>query len=551
MVESVDVKSLKAMFTSKAGASDTSFQPPQPGYGRASLPVGKGNSAHHRLSPLLLSPPMAGPGPVRLPNEEPVVPSIPARPASFPRPPLNPGLRPGLQPADASKVKQTGEMLQNLMLRQQRPPGTKPLLPGTKPPSSPAQSPVAAFSPSPRQSPRPKISADVSPLRRPLPPDGALPLKPKRPPNVNLKPFLRFKRGSSLPDQRQRDAGSPFPPDRKLSLPATMSPPKLPHRHTKPSRLPRQVASIDMDNNLTYDDIGSLEQSESCSGSSHCIDGDTEDVYESIEEDQVETNQVTSEGKKEALRKDQQRKMENEFKKIFQLPEEVEVLHIARVRHDWYGEGKLDLSVRQDEKVEILRVKDNPGGKWLARSLTGNYGYISNTCVDIDYEAVKRKFQYRVDLTQLPPPPPDPPQMPNMKSYNRDSANEDEDDYDDIQQPGEDFPPPPPDIRTDPKLEKELRKKFKYEGPLRTLHTMMVDPNGIIKKLGGKDLPVIRGEIVDVIQFTSSKKVLCCNQYGKYGYVSKSLLLPMEGDIYDDIDCRMEIYDNDSPHPDF
>lgn len=195
------------MFTNKASASDPSFHPLQPGYGRANLPVGKSNLAHHRLSPLPLSPPMAGPGPARLPNEEPVIPSVPARPASFPRPPLNPGLRPGLQPADA-KVKQTGEMLQNLMLRQQWPPGTKPLLPGTNQPSSPAQSPVAAFPPSPRQPPRPKISADVSPLRRPLPPDGALPLKPKRPPNVNLKPFLRFKRGSSLPDQRQREGES-------------------------------------------------------------------------------------------------------------------------------------------------------------------------------------------------------------------------------------------------------------------------------------------------------------------------------------------------------
>lgn len=191
------------MFTSKASASDTSFQPSQPGYGRAILPVGKSNLAHHRLSPMLLSPPMAGPGPVKLPNEEPVIPAIPARPVSFPRPPLNPGLRPGLQPADTSKVKQMGEML-----RQQWTPGTKPLLPGTNQPSSPAQSPVAAFCPSPRQPPRPKISTDVSPLRRPLPPDGALPLKPKRPPNVNLKPFLQFKRGSSLPGQRQRDGES-------------------------------------------------------------------------------------------------------------------------------------------------------------------------------------------------------------------------------------------------------------------------------------------------------------------------------------------------------
>uniref|UniRef100_H3C3C3 SH3 domain-containing protein n=1 Tax=Tetraodon nigroviridis TaxID=99883 RepID=H3C3C3_TETNG len=186
------------------------------------------------------------------------------------------------------------------------------------------------------------------------------------------------------------------------------------------------------------------------------------------------------------------------------LQEEDEVLHTARVRHDWHGGGKLDLSVRQDECVEILRVKNNPGGKWLARSSTGNYGYISNTCVDIDYEAGQV----------------------NALIY----------DYDDIQQVSEDFPPPPPDIRIDPKVEKELRKKFKYDGPLRPLHTMMVDPNGVIKKLGSKDLPVTPGEIVDVIQFTSSKKALCLNQFGKYGYVSKSLLLPMEGDIYDDVD---------------
>lgn len=54
-----------------------------------------------------------------------------------------------------------------------------------------------------------------------------------------------------------------------------------------------------------------------------------------------------------------------------------------------------------------------------------------------------------------------------------------------------------------------------YDGPLRVLHTMMVDPNGIIKKLGSKGLPVTHGEIVDVIQITSNKKALCLNQFGK------------------------------------
>ena len=53
-----------------------------------------------------------------------------------------------------------------------------------------------------------------------------------------------------------------------------------------------------------------------------------------------------------------------------QLKGPLEVLHTARVRCDWQG-GKLDLAVRQGDTVEILRAKDNPGGKWLVRAETG------------------------------------------------------------------------------------------------------------------------------------------------------------------------------------
>lgn len=49
-------------------------------------------------------------------------------------------------------------------------------------------------------------------------------------------------------------------------------------------------------------------------------------------------------------------------------------------------------------------------------------GYISNTCVDIDYEAVKRKVlqSKKIDTSPLPPPPPDPPHMLDTDSSNRD-----------------------------------------------------------------------------------------------------------------------------------
>ncbi|XP_047230871.1 FYN-binding protein 1 isoform X2 [Girardinichthys multiradiatus] len=558
MEESVDVKALRARFNSQARTSDTSSRDssspksPRPGFGRVVLPATENELAHKIASTV---PPRPYQGLAKYPKEEPVTASAAA---SFPRlPPVSP-VRTSIHPGDTNKVKQTGEMLQNMMLRHQKLPGAS---------LSPARSPVPGPSPTTtplllRQQPRQKSSGEVTPLRRPLPPEGPLPLKPKRPPNVNLEPFRKFRRGTSQSDQRRCSM------DIRMPVPAMMSAPKPPQRSSKPNRLPRQIASVDFeDEQETYDDIGSFEKNESCSDNNSQQmdrdDDDDDDVYEFIDEDQVGANHLTPEknnqkdtksqeerGKKEQL---EHQKKQAELKKNFQIKGEVNVLHTARVRCDWQAEEKLDLSVRQGESVEILRVENNPRGKWLARSMSGQYGYISNSCMDIDYEAVK-KFKMppvrKFDTFDLPPPPPDPPAMLNMESNNRDSLLQDDGDYDDVQPLPEDFPPPPLEI-INPKVEKELRKKFKYDGPLRVLHCMMVDPNCVIKKLGGKDLQVTQGEVVDIIDETNSKKCLCRNRFGKYGYVSKSLLLPMEGDIYDDVDYPDDVYDNDNPNMDY
>ncbi|XP_072245378.1 uncharacterized protein [Leuresthes tenuis] len=564
MEESIDVKALRARFNNQGNTSDNSSRDssspksPRPGFGRVILPVTVNEWAQRPIIP----PPAASPGLVRFPRAEPVAAPAPSRPAFFPRPPPISAVRAPFQPPDTSKVKQTGELLQNMIRRQHGPPGTKPIptlapVPIQGPGASPTSTPLLL-----RQQPRQRSAGDVTPLRRPLPLEGFKPLKPKRPPFVNLEPFLRSKRGPALPalPALRKSEGSG---DRRMSLPSVITPPNPPQRCNKPSRLPRQIASVEFENEQdTYDDIGSFDKNESCSeNSSQCIDGDDDDdLYEFIDEDQAEINRLTLEkmNKKEEKRqweqekKEQQKrqKKQNELKKNFQLQDEEEVLHTARVRFDWNGVGKLDLNVRQGESVEIIRVKDNPGGKWLARSLSGNYGYISNMCVDIDYEAVKRKAlqSRKKNTSELPPPPPDPPKMFYPESNNRDSMLEDDDDYDDVQPFPEDFPQPPPEISIDPKVEKDLRKKFKYDGPLTVLHSMMVDPNCIIKKLGNHYLPVTQGEVVDVIQLTSSKKALCRNRFGKYGYVSRGLLLSMEGSIYDDVDYPDDIYDNDADH---
>ncbi|KAM4629030.1 uncharacterized protein ACJ7VT_001421 [Polymixia lowei] len=633
MGESVDVKALRAKFHAKANMADSSShdsgspKSPLPGLGRGAAAITENGLAQHRLSPVTTNPRFPGP-----PKPEPrgsASPRPPLPQGPLHRPALTPGVRPPPQPSDQGKVKQTGELLQNMMLRHQKLPSPKinrstpapghsspTRAPGLSTPAPGPSTPTRAPGPStptrapgpstPTRAPAPSTTArqlpsrggagEVPPLKRNLPPEGPRPMKPRRPPKVNLEPYRRTAQAppplpaaGTHPAMKKND-GPLSSGGRRVSSPGLSSPQGPPRPPNKPSGLTRQPSPEPVeDNQDTYDDIGSFEKSDSWNGDgSQHMDrmSDDSEVYECIDENQLDLSQSSSDKKtqKEVKRQQEQekkdlkerQKRENEMKKKFQIQGQVEVIHIARVRHDWHG-GKLDLSLREGENVEILRLGNNPGGKWLARTLTGKYGYISNTCVDVDYEEVKRKAVKSIglDKSPLPPPPPDPPRTHPIRTdptrthpirtdptltddiyYDVDSTEhgdslaQEEDDYDDVEPIPEDFPPPPPEIgfRLDPKMEKELRKKFKYEGSFDTLHVMMVDPNGVIKKPAAKHLAVAQGEILHVIQLTNNKKALCRNQFGKYGYVSRTLLLPMEGDIYDDIEHIEDIYDNDSIH---
>ncbi|GCC23385.1 hypothetical protein chiPu_0001780 [Chiloscyllium punctatum] len=51
--------------------------------------------------------------------------------------------------------------------------------------------------------------------------------------------------------------------------------------------------------------------------------------------------------------------------------------------------GKLDLTVKPGEVVEIIRMVGCPTGKWLARTHDGNYGYIQIDAVKVDNAEIK------------------------------------------------------------------------------------------------------------------------------------------------------------------
>ncbi|KAM7024227.1 PML-RARA-regulated adapter molecule 1 isoform 3-T3 [Acridotheres tristis] len=88
------------------------------------------------------------------------------------------------------------------------------------------------------------------------------------------------------------------------------------------------------------------------------------------------------------------------------------------------------------------------------------------------------------------------------------------------------------------KMDREFQKKFKFEGSINVLTRMMVDPAATEKRGGAKNLPLRRGEILDVIQFTNQEQILCRNSQRRYGYVPRAVMLPLDTDIYDDVEIN-------------
>ncbi|XP_050177445.1 PML-RARA-regulated adapter molecule 1 [Myiozetetes cayanensis] len=92
------------------------------------------------------------------------------------------------------------------------------------------------------------------------------------------------------------------------------------------------------------------------------------------------------------------------------------------------------------------------------------------------------------------------------------------------------------ECRKEEKADREFQKKFKFEGSINVLTRMMVDPAATEKRGRDKNLPLRRGEILDVIQFTNQEQILCRNSQRRYGYVPRAVMLHLDTDIYDDVE---------------
>ncbi|KAM9262624.1 FYN-binding protein 1 isoform 4-T4 [Morus bassanus] len=462
-----------------------------------------------------------------------------------------------------------------------------------------------------------------TPKRKTLPPLfklGQPPQKPSRPPSVDLERFRKSSPKDSLkneglkqmapssaalsPPVPQPHSAMQLPPPPPASHPSLQLPaaPSLPPRNIKPSS-----ETISPDHEENYDDVEFVSQGHGNTEGGQESDGE---MYEDINDIRSSRGKEKKRDKEEKRRMDQEKKeqkekekKEQEIRKKFKLTGPIQVLHQARACVDHKG-GKNELTVKQGDEIEIIRLTDNPEGKWLGR-IKGCYGYIKTTMVEIDYDSLKRKQQPSTraavkqpesdqevyddvgeqdsissqsggqsgDGKMFPPPPSDQEiydgiddedaatsMSPSTKQFGKDSGD---DVYDDVD--SSDFPPPPPELNSSksaslgkhksdekdaPKLkkmereEKEFRKKFKFEGEIKVLYSTTTVQDLPQKRWGPKDLQVKPGETLEIIESTDDTKVLCRNEDGKYGYVLRSNLVENDGEIYDDIGDD-SIYDND------
>ncbi|NXW60641.1 FYB1 protein, partial [Eurystomus gularis] len=235
---------------------------------------------------------------------------------------------------------------------------------------------------------------------------GPPPKKPSRPPSVDLEKFRKgipkdsaqneglkqIALSSAAPPQPvlKRHCAMQLPPPPRASRPSLqpVAAPSLPPRNIKPSS-----ETISPENEENYDDVEFVSQGH---GNTEGGQRSSGEMYEDINDFRSSRRKEKKQDKEEKRRMDQEKKeqkekekKEQEIRKKFKLTGPIQVLHQARACADYKG-GKNELTVKQGDEIEIIRLTDNPEGKWLGR-IKGCYGYIKTVMVEIDYDSLKKQ----------------------------------------------------------------------------------------------------------------------------------------------------------------
>ncbi|XP_025029668.1 FYN-binding protein 1 isoform X1 [Python bivittatus] len=354
---------------------------------------------------------------------------------------------------------------------------------------------------------------------------GPAPQKPNRPPTVDLEKFR--KNGERSIPSHSVNLPPPLPP----SISATQSadlllPPPPPGFHPStqtpvlPPRvnLPSRSDFRGQENEESYDDVGFGSEGTGNGDDNQNSDGEMYEDINDMRPQEADKKKEKEEKKKSDQKKEQKDKdkKEQELRKKFKLVGRIEVIHQARATTDFKG-GKYDLSFKQGDQIEILRVTDNPEGKWLGR-LKGSYGYIKTTMVAIDYDSLKRKPRPPINVQ---------PKHPDSDQEVYDDVGDQDSISSGSQSAMGGFPPPPPDdiydgVEDDEALTKSVSQDEEKSDTWS---------KGLLKILKGKDCQKksmrTTAPKVSVTEDESSLGIPSARQTGKDSG---------DSDVYDDVE---------------
>uniref|UniRef100_A0A8C8K3Z3 FYN-binding protein 1 n=1 Tax=Oncorhynchus tshawytscha TaxID=74940 RepID=A0A8C8K3Z3_ONCTS len=409
---------------------------------------------------------------------------------------------------------------------------------------------------------------------------GTAPAKPNRPPRVTLD---KFKKGTEASTEGPAGLKKGSVPPNPASHPSNHMAPPLPSHPMAPSLPPRPPeAIIQPDPDENYDDVGLMNNPPPPpSGgppSQKTKDSESDEMYEdldkrwgAVESKEQEKKREREEKKRQEVEKTEQKereRKEQEAKKKFKLTGPLKVIHRVQARVDSKG-SKTDLGLKQGESIDIIRVLDNPEGRWLGRSQDGSYGYVKTESVEIDFDTLKSQgvsisshMEHEPEVYDDVAFQNDPSRVSPPSQFDQTGNTvSDSDIYDDVDTTNFHLPPPisslplsktkgkaedkdPKKLKKFEKEEKEFRKKFKYNGEIQVLYQVTIVSTLANKKWSSKDLLLRPGETLDVIVKPVDNKLICRNEEGKFGYVLTSHIVVEDADIYDDISDGC-IYDND------
>uniref|UniRef100_A0A8C8K1J1 SH3 domain-containing protein n=1 Tax=Oncorhynchus tshawytscha TaxID=74940 RepID=A0A8C8K1J1_ONCTS len=376
---------------------------------------------------------------------------------------------------------------------------------------------------------------------------GTAPAKPNRPPRVTLD---KFKKGTEASTEGPAGLKKGSVPPNPASHPSNHMAPPLPSHPMAPSLPPRPPeAIIQPDPDENYDDVGLMNNPPPPpSGgppSQKTKDSESDEMYEDLDK---RCECVYSPSSIMYL-----------CFLLWQLTGPLKVIHRVQARVDSKG-SKTDLGLKQGESIDIIRVLDNPEGRWLGRSQDGSYGYVKTESVEIDFDTLKSQgvsisshmehepevyddVAFQNDPMVLPSPPDEDSDIyDDLDDSSFDVS--DSDIYDDVDTTNFHLPPPISSLplsKTKGKAEDKdpKKKKFKYNGEIQVLYQVTIVSTLANKKWSSKDLLLRPGETLDVIVKPVDNKLICRNEEGKFGYVLTSHIVVEDADIYDDISDGM------------